>query len=140
LGDDALAEDCVAETFSRFLKSLKSGHGPNDHLQAYLYRIAHNWITDVYRREPIPPMDLDEIHQLADPEQSERTWDKKFEEHRIRAMLSNLSPDQRLVITLRFIEDMEMDEIVKIVGKPAGAVRALQFRAMKALRKAFPEE
>src|SRR5512138_1545197 len=37
LGDQDLAEDCVAETFTRFLKSLENGHGPRDHLQAYLY-------------------------------------------------------------------------------------------------------
>ncbi len=49
LGDPDLAEDCVAETFTRFLKSLQNRHGPRDHLQAYLYRIAHNWIVDLYR-------------------------------------------------------------------------------------------
>src|SRR5512138_184862 len=60
LGDECQAEDCVAETFSRFLKSLRAGQGPEEHLQAYLYRIAHNWITDLYRRQPPPPFELDE--------------------------------------------------------------------------------
>ena len=52
LGDTNLAEECVAEAFTRFLNALHSGKGPKDHLKAYLYRIAHNWITDYYRRHP----------------------------------------------------------------------------------------
>ena len=53
LGNPDLAEECVSETFQRFLVALKNNGGPSDHLQAYLYRIAHNWITDQYRRQPL---------------------------------------------------------------------------------------
>jgi RNA polymerase sigma-70 factor (ECF subfamily) len=42
LGDAQISEDCVAETFSRFLQALQAGRGPRDHLQAYLFRTAHN--------------------------------------------------------------------------------------------------
>ena len=51
LGDMTLAEDCVAETFARFLKSLQEQRGPRNNLKAYLYRIAHNWIVDHYRKD-----------------------------------------------------------------------------------------
>ena len=54
LGDVHLAEECVAETFSRFLHALQGGRGPQEYLQAYLYRVAHNWITDYYRRRTPP--------------------------------------------------------------------------------------
>ena len=60
LGEVELSEDCVAETFSRFLHALHGGGGPTDYLQAYLYRVAHNWITDQYRRQPPPPLSLDD--------------------------------------------------------------------------------
>ncbi|HJS30247.1 MAG TPA: sigma factor, partial [Anaerolineales bacterium] len=50
LGDVHLSEDCVMDSFSRFLKALHRGGGPDTYLRAYLYRIAHNWITDHYRR------------------------------------------------------------------------------------------
>ncbi len=59
LGDDCAAEDCVSETFSRFLKALQAGKGPRDYLQAYLFRAAHNLVVDHYRRmtcrKPKPP-------------------------------------------------------------------------------------
>jgi RNA polymerase sigma-70 factor (ECF subfamily) len=52
LGDANLAEECVSETFCRYLHTLKAGRGPTISAQAYLYRIAHNWITDFFRQHP----------------------------------------------------------------------------------------
>ena len=66
LGDVQLAEDCVAETFSRFLRVLHAGGGPREYLQAYLYRVAHNWITDQYRRTNPPQISLDQAFSLDD--------------------------------------------------------------------------
>ena len=50
LGDPCVAEDCVADTFSRFLETIHGKRGPKDYLRAYLFRIAHNWIVDHYRK------------------------------------------------------------------------------------------
>ena len=46
LGDADLARECMSETFSRFLQAVKREGGPDNYLQAYLYRITHNWFTD----------------------------------------------------------------------------------------------
>src|SRR5688572_6537897 len=62
LDDNDLAEDCVADTFHRFMIALRNGTN-FENIRAYLYRIAHNWITDHYRRQPLPPLSLDdEVH------------------------------------------------------------------------------
>ncbi len=135
LGDDCLAEDCVAETFERFLKSLRSGHGPTDHLQAYLYRIAHNWITDCYRRLPPPPLDLDESVCADDHLSPENQADVRLEQQQVRSALRSLTPDQRQVITLRFVEGWENGEVAAALGKPVGAIKALQHRALLMLRR-----
>ena len=50
-GIPSLAEECVSETFFRFLKSIKQGKRINNRLQAYLFRIAHNYIVDIYRKK-----------------------------------------------------------------------------------------
>ena len=134
LGDDCLAEDCVAETFSRFLKALLADQGPRDHLQAYLYRIAYNWITDFYRRQPDPPVDLNEKVKAADLLQPETQVDINQQQRQVRLALQYLTPDQRQVILLRFIEGWENEEVASALQKPVGAVRALQFRALNALR------
>ncbi len=140
LGDDCLAEDCVAETFSRFLKALRAGQGPNDHLQAYLYRIAHNWITDSYRRQPPPPIDLDDALKAGDHFLPETQADAHIEQQQVRLALRSLTPDQRQVITLRFIEGWENEAVATALDKPVGAIRALQFRALNTLRRLLLRE
>lgn len=139
LGDPSVAEDCVSETFSRLLKALQHGQGPVDFLKAYLYRVAHNWITDYYRRQPPPTEELKD--ELPDRESSpeHQTEDRLLAERTRRALLL-LPAEQREVIMLRYYEGMEMEEIAASMGKTLGAAKALQHRGLTALRKMFSEE
>jgi RNA polymerase sigma-70 factor (ECF subfamily) len=120
LGDPQLAEECLSDTFKRFLQMTKTGKGPQTHLKAYLYRIAHNWITDHYRS-----------HKLEEVELSENILDQET----IRKALSELTPDQQQVIVLRYIEEIENDEVAQIMNKSVGSIKALQHRALAALRQ-----
>jgi RNA polymerase sigma-70 factor (ECF subfamily) len=137
LGNADAAEECVAEVFSRFLHALKNGGGPREHLQAYLYRIAHNWITDQWRRAPpVPaPLNADSLGETrANPEQA---LGREWEHARVRAALAQLTPDQRQVIVLKFVEELDNAEIAAALNKPIGAVKSLQHRALAALRRAL---
>ncbi len=134
LGDNDLAEECVAETFSRFLLALQNGGGPQDYLRAYLYRIAHNWITDRYRRNrPLAPLDP-ELRAAEDTEPHVAAAES-LERQQVRAALALLTPDQRQVITLKYLEEMDTAEIAAALDKPPGAVKSLQHRALAALRR-----
>jgi RNA polymerase sigma-70 factor (ECF subfamily) len=135
LGDDDLAKECVAETFARFLNALHGGKGPREHLQAYLYRIAHNWVTDVYRRQPPPPLELDERHPAGGEFSPEKQAQDRFESEWMRAALYRLPPEQRQVIVLKYVEGWENAEIARALQKAEGNVRVLQHRALAALRK-----
>jgi RNA polymerase sigma-70 factor (ECF subfamily) len=135
-GSAEQAEDCLAETFSRFLIALHDGRGPRKFLQAYLYRIAHNWITDLYRRN-LPLVELDE-QQLAIDETGNQpvlSFDLKSQQQRVRWALAQLKAEQRQAIVLRYLEEWEIDEIAHSLKKPAGAVRALLHRAVVKLRE-----
>jgi RNA polymerase sigma-70 factor, ECF subfamily len=136
LGEKDLAEECVAETFSRLLLAFKGGGGPDAHLQAYLYRIAHNWITDRYRRQPPPALNLDEEVLDHSPNSHESNSDPILR-HQIRTALIRLTPDQRQVILLKYIEGHNNDEIAQALQKPVSSVKSLQHRALCALRKSL---
>jgi RNA polymerase sigma-70 factor (ECF subfamily) len=135
LGDDCLAEDCVADTFERFLKALSAKKGPQDHLQAYLYRIAHNWITDTYRRNPPPTCELDDSFKDNGQKPPEESVELMLAQQQIRQSLQALTPDQRQVVVLRFIEGWENEAVAQAINKPVGAVKALQHRALVILRR-----
>ncbi len=139
LGDSDVAEDCVAETFSRLLLAVHHGNGPNENVRAWLYRVAHNWVTDHYRRQPLPNLSLDGDWQ-ADPDGNPyQTVDKELERERLRNALMSLPPDQRLVIELRFLEEWSHEEVSTALGKTPEACRALQHRALAALRRLLIE-
>lgn len=132
--DQDLAEECVAETFSRFLQSLSSRKGPQNYLQAYLYRIAHNWIVDHYRRKPIEPDQLDE-KQADNGLSPEEQLGFTIQNFSLRKALFTLSPDQQKVIALKYLEGLENIEVARILEKPVGAVKSLQHRALSNLKK-----
>jgi RNA polymerase sigma-70 factor (ECF subfamily) len=139
-GDKDLAEECVSETFSRFLHALRDGGGPNENLRAYLYRVAHNYITDQYRRQPPPPLALEADLHADDGANPVHLMAQNLESERVRRALLQLPTDQRRVIMLRVLEDWSHDEVSAALGKTVEATRALQHRALAALRRLLMEE
>jgi len=133
LGDPTVAEDCIAETFSRFLKAIRAKRGPKDYLKAYLYRIAHNWIADYYRRTP----DVAELKEtFPDPDNAlEQKVSLRMRQAQVRKAMQQLTPDQQQVIALKYFEDWKNEEIAQAIKKPVGAVKSLQHRALTRLKK-----
>ncbi len=140
LGDKDMAEECVAETFSRFLQAVQHGRGPRENVQGYLYRVAHNWVTDQYRRQPPAPVSL-ETNEPADMlSNPAKVVDQEMEREQVRKALLRLPPDQQQVIMLRLYEEWSHQEVADMLGKTIEATRALQYRALAALRHMLIEE
>ena len=138
LGDMSLAEDCVAETFARFLKSLQERRGPRDNLQAYLYRIAHNWIVDHYRKNGNTVELSDAFQSEADVPEEEAA--KRIRQKKVRKAIRHLTPDQQQVITLKYLEEWSNEEVARVLNKPVGAVKSIQHRALKSLYRLLEEK
>lgn len=136
LGDINLAEDCVAETFSRFLGMVQRDHLLQSNPQSYLYRIAHNWIVDQYRHQPVH-VELDE--NIAPYPEGDLEMEVSHRQNldQLRNALHQLPEEQRLVIEMRFMEDWSHDQVAKTLGKTVDATRALQYRALESLRLLF---
>ena len=138
LGDQDLAEECVSETFARFLQALHRGRGPRDHLQAYLYRIAHNWIVDQFRSvKLVAPLNETFTDEQPGPEHDVT---QRLQKASIQAAIRKLTSDQQQVIVLKYLEGWENLEIARALRKPVGAVKSLQHRALAALRKHLQRE
>ena len=140
LGDVTLAEDCVSETFSRFLGAIQRGGGPRENIRAYLYRVAHNWVTDYYRRQPLPELQIDD-HEPVEPGSNPAAEVAEFmERERVRAAILRLPPEQQQIIQLRFLENWSHEEVAQVLGKSADATRSMQYRALGSLRRMLKEE
>jgi RNA polymerase sigma-70 factor, ECF subfamily len=144
LGDVQQAEDCATETFSRLLKALKEGSGPTQYLKAYLFRIAHNWATDHYRSgrrsESLDQlMDEDGFEPEDEGEALVSQVAASLRAEQVRQALHRLTSEQRMVVVMKYYEDCSNEEVAAAMGKPLSAVKALQHRALGALRRALAD-
>jgi len=134
LGNQQVVEECISETFLRFLKALHNSQGPVDHLQSYLYRIAHNWIIDYYRHRKKDPEELtDDL-----PEKTiavEELAHQNIMISKVREAILSLTMEQQQIIILKYLEGWDNEDIARLLNKNNGAIRGQLFRALNALRK-----
>ena len=50
-----------------------------------------------------------------------------------------LNPEQQECIALRFLQGLSVAETAKVMGKNDGAIKALQYRAVRSLGRLLPE-
>ncbi len=145
--NDEDAEDLIAEVFLKVVDKIKKYHKtPKGTFSAWIFRIAHNVVIDFYRKQK-------EHFQLVNPETGEIQFDipdkelnpeesvLQAEEHqKIREILRKLPDPHREVLELKFLEEFSNSEISEIIGKSEGNIRVIQLRALRELRKYFPEE
>jgi RNA polymerase sigma-70 factor (ECF subfamily) len=70
----------------------------------------------------------------------EEMLQRQMEGERVREAILHLRDEQRQVIMLRFVEDLDYREVAEIVGKSVAAVRVIQHRALNALRRQMQAE
>jgi RNA polymerase sigma-70 factor (ECF subfamily) len=104
-----------------------------DSFGAWLYAIARNTITDYWKKKKELNIDNSLIDLKSEPVHD--SIEKEEDIEIIKRTIALLSDDQQEIVILRFIEDFSHKEIAKLVEKKEAAVRQLQSRAIKTLKK-----
>jgi RNA polymerase sigma-70 factor (ECF subfamily) len=139
VGHIETAEDLAAKVFQRLLQQFHADSGPEHHLKAWLYRVAGNLIIDESRRQQHrdhQPLDPD---ALIDSLNIEELSENHLLTTQVHAALLRLTIRYRDVIILRYLAEMSADEIAELMEMTVGAVKALQHRALTALRRELTE-
>jgi RNA polymerase sigma-70 factor (ECF subfamily) len=137
LGNEIIAEDITGETFTRLLESVYSGGGPRTNLRGWLIGTASNLVNDHLRKFYAHPTELlpEDLHDDGpSPTQYSEQTDRN---RQINDALTKLTPDQQQVIALRFGGGYSLKETAALMKKNENAIKALQFRALAALRRSF---
>lgn len=127
--DRAIAEDLASEVFHKALAHLADYDWRGIPFAAWLLRIASNVMADQWRRSNRETL-VDEPPEIA----TDPNMDQIDQRVRLFRMVEGLPPDQRRVVELRFGEGKSIREIAQELGRTEGAVKQLQFRALKNLR------
>lgn len=131
------AEDLTSEVFMTVFDRLKSFHGGEAEFRSFLFTIAYRRLTDELRQRGRRG-EAEEWTPESDPRltaSAEETAEAQMGDAAAIAMIDSLPVDQREVMTLRILADLTVEQIAQILGKRAGAVKALQRRALENLRK-----
>lgn len=129
------AEDLASEVFVKMVRSIRRQSG---NFEAWLHMIAKNTLTDYYRRNAArKETGADERTLEALPEAQKDAPGLTGAE--LKTAINKLTGEQQEVIVLRFIEGHDTEATARITGKTIGAVKALQFRGLAALKEIFKE-
>ena len=136
-------EDLTSEVFVSMVRNLHTFRGDSDKFRSWLMTIAHRRLVDHRRQQARANVtshgDLEAIErELAhlDRLPSDRP---QFLDLVLVAGLAELTAEQREVLALRFLADLSLEEVSRITGRPVGAVKSMQRRALEALRRSTPE-
>lgn len=135
LGDAAQAEDLTSEVFLKLLQVLGTSRAPRDRLQGWLYRVAHNLAMDYFRQETKSSTLVIDDRLAAEDDPPPIAVEKGQDRERLHSAIRQLTSDQQQVILLRFGEGFKITRVSRLMGKSEGAVKILQHRAIKRLRK-----
>jgi RNA polymerase sigma-70 factor (ECF subfamily) len=135
VGHQETAQDLTAEVFARMLAQFAEGHGPERHLRAWLYRVAHNLVVDESRRRVHRDHDPLDEHMVSAEEGVESQTQAAILWQQARVALMELTSRQRTVIILKFLEGYDNREISRILEMRVGAVKALQHRGLASMRR-----
>lgn len=119
-GDEMLVDDLAQETFIKLYYSIKQYKGLSG-FSTYLYRIAYNVFQDHLRRHK-PTDDVENIPDKGFSIQPDLKID-------ITQALQLLTPTERSITTLYYIEDHKIEDVAKIVQAPIGTVKSHLHRA-----------
>ncbi|TQS40085.1 RNA polymerase sigma factor [Cryptosporangium phraense] len=129
-GSTALAEDLTGETFLAAVAAVRQGRDPT---VAWLITVARNKLVDHWRREAREQRSLQVVEPAEDP------WDVQLDVVRARDVLQRLGPQHRLALTLRYVDDLPVPEVARLLGRTRHATEALIVRARAAFRAAYEE-
>lgn len=122
VGERDLAEDITAQVFLEAIEGIRRYRDRGKPMSAWLLSIArHRSLDAVRKRRRVPPV-LEP--SSAPPDTAAAALDA----------LHILTPEQREVVHLRFVEDLSIETVATMTGRTPGAVKSLQHRALRQLR------
>lgn len=134
----AMAEDMTAEVFLRALRKIGDFNWTGADFGSWLLRIARNLILDNAKssRSKLEVLNDEMPEDAAGLTRStEASVMENLTNDGVYQAIKQLSPDQRDVITMRFIQGMDVSQVADAMGKKEGTIRTLQFRGLKSLQK-----
>jgi RNA polymerase sigma-70 factor (ECF subfamily) len=142
VGSRATAEDLTSETFLRALRRIGTFTWQGRDFGAWLVTIARNLVADHFkssrfRLEVTTGEMLDANEVERSPEDSVM---ESLSNEALMTAVRKLNPQQQECVTLRFLQGLSVAETARVMGKNEGAIKTLQYRAVRTLARLLPDD
>jgi RNA polymerase sigma-70 factor (ECF subfamily) len=132
--DRSRAEEIAQDVFLQLYRSLGTIATPS-HLTHWLRQVtARRCIDQLRHSRLLRPVPLESIEVESNDRAADPLLDRK-----LRRMIAELPDMQRVIVTLRYQEDLDPSEICSIVDLPVNTVKSHLHRALQTLRRKLGE-
>lgn len=132
-GQPEVAEDIASDVLMGLLDALHHRRPPQSALRGWLFGVAANRVADHFRQRPQTQLTDD----LPAPANTAAEAEANLQRASVRVALRALTNEQQDVLALRFADGFSLEETAQALNKTVNAVKALQFRALEALKRAL---
>jgi RNA polymerase sigma factor (sigma-70 family) len=137
------AEDLTIEAFGKAFKNIAQ-YTPNFAFSTWLFRIATNNCIDFIRKKRAVTLSLDKSFMTGDGDEMtmdvrsetpdpEENLIRKQKHILMRSLVEKLKPRYRILIELRYFQELSYEEIAEQLDLPLGTVKAQLFRSREFL-------
>jgi RNA polymerase sigma-70 factor (ECF subfamily) len=142
VGNQADAEDLTEDVFAKAFVAIKRYQRRGIPFSAWLFRIAHNAVTDHHRaRAKQTHVEFDEeTGDISEGDVTLRQVTIRRKREEVQSALSGLTVDQQNVIVLRFYAGLSVKEVASFLDRTEESVKALQHRAVRSLGRILGED
>ncbi|WP_081639771.1 sigma-70 family RNA polymerase sigma factor [Actinomadura flavalba] len=142
VGSHPLAEDLTSETFLRALRRIRDFTWQGKDFGAWLVTIARNLVADHFKsgRHRLEVTTAELVEPARRQEGPEGVVLGAMTDAAVLAAVRLLGPQQQQCVRLRFLHGLSVAETADVMGKRAGAIKALQYRAVRSLARLLPDD
>lgn len=134
VSDKGKAEDIMQETFMKTWQQIVRGEDIRE-MRAFLYRVANNLIIDHYRKKKDESLDLLQEDGFEPTSDDWKSIEAGVFGREITELLSRLGDSDRELIVMRYIDDLPVKEIARIIEKSENVISVRIYRALKKLHQ-----
>lgn len=134
------AQDFVQDAFIKVYRNLDKykADGP---FASWLYRVAINHCMDAFRKKQYSTVQVEiDEEKVVNPNHPEIIFLKNEKSRQLERLVATLPNDERLIILLRYVNEVTYEEISEIMDIPISTVRNKLHRAKKKMRETVKRE
>jgi len=141
LSDEGLARDATQDIFVKVLLNL-SKFTEQSSFSTWIYSITYNYCIDLIRKKKKMPLIFSEDVSLVSKEVEVEVPDSlllEMKRGRLEKVLERLPPGDRIILEMKYAEDLPIKDMGDILGKTESAIKMQIMRAKHKAQSIYEE-